>query len=124
MSAADLRDLSEALGIEPGKLAAAVAVVRLAVREEVRAEIRSAAADHGTTRYEGASTLSLDDVVERVPWSRKTVAKMRDEGRIPMVKVGGRWTISERAFAEAQARGFPLATTRARSRPSRSARAS
>lgn len=119
MSAADLQDLSDALGIEPGKLAVAVAVMRRAVREEVRAELvdRPPAAPTQAT-----ATLSMADVVARVPWSRKTVDKMRREGRIPMVKVGGTWSVSEAAFERAQAADFPVAAGRVRSRPARSAR--
>lgn len=120
MSASDLHDLSEALGIEPGRLAVAVAVVRRAVRDEVRAEVREAMGARG----EGAapSMLTIAEVVERLPWGRSKVDQMRKEGRIPLLMIGGRWVISEDQLARVQAAGFPLPGGRvATRRPARSA---
>ena len=53
--------------------------------------------------------LSFDDVLERIPFkSRKTLKRFIDERRIPMIKIFGRWTISQEHFARVAAEGFPL----------------
>lgn len=50
--------------------------------------------------------LTIDDVLERVPWSRPTIMKMVRRREIPMVKKHGRWIITREEWEEARKRHF------------------
>lgn len=52
--------------------------------------------------------LSMKDVINRLPHSRTKVEEMVARGRIPMIKVEGRWLITRKAFRRAAEAGFPL----------------
>ena len=117
MSDADLSLLSDAFEIEPAKLEAVLAIMRRAVREEVRAsgvtDARAAtpalpSRERAREAEAAPVVLTVADVVARVPWGRSTVDKMVRRRQIHMVKVAGRWTITEERFESAAARGFPV----------------
>ena len=55
---------------------------------------------------EEESVLTIDDVLERVPWSRPTVMKMVKKREIPMVKKRGKWIMTRKAYRRALERGF------------------
>jgi len=50
--------------------------------------------------------LTLEDVIERVPWGRTKVLDMVKRRQIPMVKRGGRWIISRKKYRKALRCGF------------------
>lgn len=105
MSSADLHSLSDLLGIEPGKVEAVVAIVRLAVREEMdqaRAEPRPL--DHTpppTRKYSydevrvrihtgrdpaSLSAVELATAREAAP-SAKTIQRLVSRGHLERVKL-------------------------------------
>jgi Mg2+/Co2+ transporter CorC len=85
------------------------AVIRDAVTEAVHDAHRALAlADE--TLY------TIEDVLDRVPWSRSTVDKMVRRQQIPMRKVEGRWVITAARFREAAAAGFPVPSGRVQTR--------
>lgn len=107
MSSQDLHALSAALGLEPDRLAAAVEVVRAAVREEI-----SAAA--------APAWLSVDEVARRTGLSAETVQDHARRGRIPMFKFAGTWRMTPSAFEawerRVSAEGLPVEARQPRRR--------
>ena len=96
MSAADLRTLSDVLGIEPRKLEAAVAVVRLAVREEVRQEVR-AETDLILGRM-GDRLLTKKEAAARAGVSTRTLDRRRAEGKVRVAAWVGRGEVQQPRF--------------------------
>ena len=84
MSAADLHDLSDALGIEPGKLEAVLAIVREAVG--------------GSAALAEREWLTVDDVARLTKQTSETVQDKARRGRIPMFKDGRDWKMTPAAF--------------------------
>ena len=55
------------------------------------------------------SPLTLPEVVDRLPWSRKHIREtMIPKRQIPMEKVDGRWVISRKEFRKALKRNFKV----------------
>ena len=82
-----------------------------AVRETVEAAVHDA---HRALSLADETVYTIDDVLDRVPWSRKTVDKMVARRQIPMCKIEGRWVITAAQFREAAAKGFPVPSGRVR----------
>lgn len=58
--------------------------------------------------------LDMNDLLLRLPFSRKIILRMIHERRIPAISLNGKWVISRTQFVKAKEDGFPLPTGRVR----------
>ena len=58
--------------------------------------------------------LDMNDLLLRLPFSRKIVLRMIHEQRIPAIYLNGKWVISRTQFIKVKEAGFLLPTGRVR----------
>lgn len=66
------------------------------------------------TAVELDRVLDMNDLLLRLPFSRKIILRMIHERRIPAISLNGKWVISRTQFVKAKEDGFPLPTGRVR----------
>lgn len=56
----------------------------------------------------------MNDLLRRLPFSRKVVLRMIQEGRIPAYMLNDKWVIARATFVDALRAGFPVPSGRHR----------